>query len=489
MRLLSKLEKSSDFWFLISTCFFFFLFRLPSLFEPQWYGDEGVYQVLGHAIRAGRLLYRDIWDNKPPLLYLLYALFNSDQFLIRLVSLIFGLASVIAFFYLSKTLFEKNIKLVFVTTALFAVFFGLPLVEGNIANAENFMLLPIILSALLILKATKGQLIIINYQLPIAGVLLSIAVLTKIVAIFDAVSFLLFFMFINISKLDFNNLKSEIKKLLPFFFGFTAPSIIVALFFLFNGAFVDFLQASFLQNVGYVGYGNKFIIAQGFLFLKLFILVSSLIFIFLNRPKFSKTFVFIFIWFLFSLFNSFFSQRPYTHYLLVLLPSFCLFIGLILYEARFRKLLSLIFLICFILIITNFWFYGKTIFYYQNFIAFITGSRSVSSYREFFDKATPIDYEISGFLKSHTTKNDGIFIWGNNAQVYAMTNKLPPSRYTVAYHITSYKNAISETQNAINSKKPKFIVVMPNQKTLPFPLLGYKERIKLENVLIYERIF
>ena len=153
MKLLSKVEKSRDFWFLLIASFVFFLLRLPSLFEPYWYGDEGIYEVLGSAIRQGRILYEGIWDNKPPLLYIVYAVFNGDQFYARLLSLIFGILATITFFFLSRKLFgqrKHEQKIAMWTTGIFAVIFALPLIEGNIANSENFMLFPIILSALLL---------------------------------------------------------------------------------------------------------------------------------------------------------------------------------------------------------------------------------------------------------------------------------------------------------------------------------------------------
>src|ERR1051326_55110 len=98
MKFLAKLEKQRVTWFLIITLFLFFLLRLPSLFEPYWYGDEGIYQVIGSALRNGRQLYSGIWDNKPPVLYLIYALFNGDQAGVRFFSLFFGIASVCIFF-------------------------------------------------------------------------------------------------------------------------------------------------------------------------------------------------------------------------------------------------------------------------------------------------------------------------------------------------------------------------------------------------------
>ena len=93
--------------FLLGVCLLFFLLRFPSLFEPYWYGDEGVYFTIGKALNQGRFLYTEIWDNKPPLLYLFYAVFN-DLFSIRFASLAFGLASVITFFFLAREFFRQG---------------------------------------------------------------------------------------------------------------------------------------------------------------------------------------------------------------------------------------------------------------------------------------------------------------------------------------------------------------------------------------------
>src|ERR1035437_4442220 len=174
MKILAKLEKGKDIWLLIIASLVFFFLRFPSLFEPNWYGDEGIYQTLGIAIRAGRILYRDIFDNKPPLLYLLYSLVNSDQFMIRLLSLVFGLLSVIVFYYLCKKLFT-NIKTSFIATIIFAILFGLPLIEGNIANAEHFMLLLNISAGFLVLKSLDSK--IMNHKsriLLLAGLILGL---------------------------------------------------------------------------------------------------------------------------------------------------------------------------------------------------------------------------------------------------------------------------------------------------------------------------
>ncbi|HSX40892.1 MAG TPA: glycosyltransferase family 39 protein [Candidatus Saccharimonadales bacterium] len=494
MTVLDRLEKSTSFWFLLATSVFFFLLRLPSLFEPYWYGDEGIYQVIGLALNRGRLLYSGIWDNKPPLLYIVYALFNGDQFALRLVSLIFGIASVVVFLALSKLLLSsaKNTKIAYVSTALFALLFGLPLLEGNIANAENFMLLPILAAGYLVFKlfqTSNYTLYAIRYTLFLSGLLVGLAFLFKIVAMFDAAAFFLFLLFLSLpKKIALKSFVQTALSLFPYVLGCILPIGLSAIFFLAKGGFSDFLKASFLQNVGYVAYGNALIIPQGLLILKLAVLALFVFYLLVKRNVFSKPALFIFLWFSFSLFNAFFSGRPYTHYTLVLLPSFILLLALFFWQNSYRKFTAAVLIITALLVLKNFSFYGNTLYYYQNFLSFLTGNKSVAAYQSFFDKKTPIDYDIAQYLSMHMRSNDNLFIWGNNAQVYKLTDKLPPGRYAVAYHITGYKDGTTETQAALSHANPRFILIMPGQGTFPFSLAGYTRKINIEDAQIYEKV-
>lgn len=491
MKILGKLEKSKNVWFLLITGIFFFLLRFPSLFEPYWYGDEGIYQVLGLGINNKLILYRDIFDNKPPFLYMMYAIFNSDQFLLRLVSLIFGLFSVLIFFTLCKKILENRVGC-YVATFTFALLFGLPLIEGNIANAENFMLLFNILGGLIIFKSLSQDTNRYKY-LFLAGIVLSVSFLFKIVGLFDFAAFLIFLFFANFSKniKDFirpSNIINEVKNLSPYILGFIIPICLIVLYFVINNAFPYFLKATFSNNVGYVSYGNKFIIPQGLLIIKLAILLTSLSFIFIRRKVLGNSFMFVYVWTLFSLFNAFFSQRPYTHYVLAVLPSFCLLIGFIFLKNKFLKFNILILVIVSFLLYSNFNYFSKTKYYYQNFISFMTNQKSIYDYQRFFDGNTPNDYALADYLNMHTNKNDNIFIWGNNAQVYKLTNKLPPGRYTVAYHITSYPDGIENTQKGLSKAKPKFIVIMANVTKFPFSLSNYEQHVNLNGINIYEKL-
>jgi len=410
--------------------------------------------------------------------------------MVRLANLFFGILAVIIFFILVNKLFKSKLS-VYSSTGFFAFLLAIPLLEGNIANAENFMLFPLILAGYLIFSACQK----LNYKVFfVSGLLVGIAFLFKIVAIFD---FAAFFVFLLFSDINFRFSKLINKKYLIclldkaflFILAFLVPISLTILFFYISGGFSYFLKATLFSNVGYVGYGNRFIIPQGLLILKLLILAFFSFFVFAKRKSLELEGVFIFLWLGFSLFNAFFSQRPYTHYLLVLLPSFSLLIGFIFTNKKWRNSSTVLLLLIAYLVFNNFYLFNKVVPYYENFLNFADGKKSLSAYQGFFDRRTPIDYQIADYLRPRLKENDNVFIWGNNAQVYKLLEKLPPGRYAAAYHISNYKDGMDDTAGGLAKNKPKFIILMPNVKAYPFLLSDFKQSIILYDVSIYEKIF
>ncbi len=527
MKIITRLEKSIAFWYLLTISLFFFLLRFPSLIEPYWYGDEGIYQVIGIAVNNGRLLYSQIWDNKPPLLYLVYALFGGDQFSVRFFSLIVGLVTTFVFFSFSQKLFKKT-SVSIVTTSLFAILFATPYLEGNIANAENFMLLPILAAGYLVYISSQSLSLrgihrmtwqsstrllhfvrndstiskILNTKyliLFLAGLLLGISFLFKIVALFDFAAFFLYVVLstyperISLSMLKKKYLLPVFKTVLPLVMGFLLPILFTVLYFAFHHVLSDFIRATFFGNIGYVGYGNKLFIPQGFLIAKLLLLTVFVYFVIRYRKLFPQPVIFILLWFGFSLFNAYFSGRPYTHYALVALPSFCLLIGLFAVAKKPKIRLGLLLFVIgtLLLLVAQFKLYNiqKTFAYYKNTVLFLSGRKDVRSYRSFFDGKTPRDYELSSFINNRTNSQESVFIWGDSAQIYALSHKLPPNKYTVAYHITQSKKGIVETQKALLEVKPKYIIALSEAPPIPFQLLFYSVKFELPGAIIYERTF
>jgi len=509
MKLLAKLEKTKIFWWITTLCVLFFFLRIPSLIEPYWYGDEGIYEVIGRALNHGELLYRDIWDNKPPFLYVTYALFDGNQSSVKFLSLIVGALSLILFYFLAQKVLNSQ-RASIITTFLFLILLGTPILEGNIANAENFTILPILIAGFLIYNLTsihetkikkEKTSSIFNLKIFVVGLLIGIAFLYKIVAIFDFAAFFLFFILSNLSPHFSLSLirkahkyrlwnKRLIFDLLSMILGFVLPLLFTILYFFSQHALHIFFQSVFSDNVSYVAWQNTFLgISQGLLILKFVILIVSLAIIVWKRKALSKPTLFIFLWLIFSLFNAFFSERPYTHYALVLLPSFCLLTGLLFIKQTNKKRAGIFIYIAVIasIVFVQFkpnisWSYR----YYVNIISFLTGKESTEQYQIFFDPKVPRDYAVASFIKDNTSSSQQVFIWGNNPQIYILSDKIPPGKYTVAYHIIQ-NNAFRQTQQMLIQTKPKYVIVLKETQPLPFVLPLYIMRYNLAGTTIYER--
>lgn len=494
-------QKPTEFLFLLLSTFIFFLLRFPSLFEPYWYGDEGVYQTIAYALSQGLSLYTGIWDNKPPLLYVIYYLLGGEQFYTRALSLIFGILAVITFFYLAKKLF-KSFRPIFISTAFFTFFFAIPMFEGNIANAENFMLFPILLAGYLLnanreSKSSKDKF----RAILISGILLGVASLFKLVAIFDVFAFGFFLILLSSQNSEITKLKTLFKKphlfnaakiIKPLVIGYYIPLLLASLYFLTKGALPAFLSAVLTNNVGYVALENQLLFPQGLLVGKIVILILFLLFFLMKRKNLDTSSSFILLWLMFSLFNAFFSNRPYTHYILVLLPAFSLTFGLLfITKNKLKFFLVIILLTISILILGTFRYIKpqKIIAYYANFTSYLSGQKDTRSYQAFFDSRTPAIYDVASYLSLHVKKNEKIFIWGDSPQLYYMTKTLPTGRYTVAYHMLATKNTLDESLKNLNTLKPRYVVLFDDQLKTPFSLTQYAQRATIQGVTIYEHTF
>lgn len=450
------------------------------MIEPNWYGDEGIYQVIGRALNDGRVLYRDIWDNKPPILYFIYAFSFGSLYLAKLYSLIAGLLSVIFFFLLSFRIFSNKL-FACVSTTLYVMIFGLPIIEGNIANAENFMLFPVVTAAYLIfrygLSNKKGPLIL-------SGILLSIAVMTKIVAVFETLAFVFFLLIIN-----WENRKKITSKILMLGSSFVAIPLLFCLYFIVNGGFTDFLDGVIFQNISYVGeqYGatNPTVI----LISKLVALTFASIILLLLRKRMTKSTLFIYLWVVFGAFSAFFSDRPYTHYLIVLLPGFSLLAASLLRGKR-EKIISLIVIIVMLhFAYYHFHVYRKNIAYYDNFVQFVLGKRPVNEYQSFFDGNTPRDYKIANLINSEIPNDKTVFLLSDSAQIYALSDRLPIGKYIVAYHIMYYKDADAMTMEDIKNFQPQYIIKTVKSNKLDKFLTSYELKYIIDGAKIYEGKF
>ncbi len=411
----------------------FLILRLPSLFEPYWYADEGIYLTIGNALRRGEILYSQIHDNKPPLLYHLAALAQTT-FGFRLLLFFVMIPTIIYFYKLARYFFNHRLSAFF--TFVFTVVTSIPYFEGHIANAEIFMLLPTIIGIYFLLKN----------KLFLSGLGFGIAFAIKAPVIIEAIFGFLWILF-------FLKSKTKIKDIIFYILACLLPISLYALYFLFKGVFSQFFVSALLLNFGYLsswqtGSMQNSPLSGGLSQRAIILFIGWLIIYFLNKKKIlnSKA-TFLLAWFSATIFGSLLSGRPYPHYLIQVLPPLTLLIGFL---PLFIFALSI-----FIFIVVQFKFYFyKVISYYQNF--YLNDNNPA-----YFGSHVSSTYQIAAFIKQNTLPSEKIFIWGDEPCIYALSDRLPACRYTVAYHVADF-NAYQETINDLNKQKPKYIIYFTN---------------------------
>ncbi|MFC1653420.1 ArnT family glycosyltransferase [Patescibacteria group bacterium] len=458
---------------LVVLLFVVFVLRVPSLHEPHWYGDEEIYLVMGQGLRKGLVFYRDIFDHKTPLIYVVAALVRN-VFWFRMLLMVVHAVSVVLFAKLADLLFKKRSSVI-TSTVLYSILSTLPMLEGNIANGENFMTVPALGGMLLVYQLAKKGKKASSVQFFVVGLLFSLGFLIKVPIVFDFFAAGYFWWLISQKKLTIKATFSRLlsKELWFTILGFLAPILLSVVYYYAKGAIEPYVRSALLQNIGYIEswegkQSSPF--ANPLVWRMLLIAGFGLIFLVLKKHKKSSNRVlFLSMWLLLSLYGSLLSNRPYPHYLLQpLIPAVFLF-GLMFdvfaSKKNYRDLAvgSGIFGIVIVLLIEiGFWHY-PTIPYYKNFVEYVSGKKDRQAYENYFPSSLERNKKIASYLRKRTLPDERVFVWGEEPAIYDLSDRLPVGRYIVSFHIRDFPNGYDETYKAVATEKPRFIVVIPGQ--------------------------
>ncbi|MGH2589031.1 MAG: ArnT family glycosyltransferase, partial [Dehalococcoidia bacterium] len=165
-----------------------FTLRLPSLAEPHHYTDEGIFAATAQRLLDGEALYRGAWDDKPPLVYLVYAavlaLAGPSMVALRLVGVACSAATALVVLGIGRRVGGERTG--WLAALLYAVLAALPFIEGTPLLTESLMVLPAALAMLFVLDAADRSGTARDWRLVGAGALLGTAFLFKQVAALDA---------------------------------------------------------------------------------------------------------------------------------------------------------------------------------------------------------------------------------------------------------------------------------------------------------------
>lgn len=472
------MSKHPLYWF-IFTAILIVLGRVPVITAPPWDIDEGLYASVGQALARGELLYRDVWDNKPPAIYFLYdslGKFSATYTAPRVLATIFLIVTAGVIFYLARKVLTP--KKAYVALAFLAVNAIVPIFETHISNAEIFFLLPTSLAILLTTQIEWGKLGRRIYL--VVGALLAVGFLFKAVVAFDALAIL--------TLLFFRRGPNFRRSWGYLILGGAAVLIAPAIYLLANNLAADFIRAAFLNNFGYVQAGSKVVLSfidisnPGITLTgKVIALAGGLVLIYRHyTPKFSAM-TLIYLWLAFSLFGALLSGRPYLHYLIASLGALSIVLPDLLghlwpmrqfLTTSSRHLLRGLTTGAAIVValVLGFWGHVELVVstpefsaaargYYANSLSFLTGRISQDEYFAFYGPAVTLNFKLRDYLIANSAKRDRIYIWGNAPWVYYLSGREHASRYLTAYQLGFVEEAKKTVLLELTVRPPELIVV------------------------------
>ena len=201
--------------------------------------DEGAYAYTAWRMSEGELPYRDVFDHKPPGIFLIYkaaiAVTDGSTVGIRLFTSIWAALTLAAVFAAGWSLFGRSGGLA--AAFFFALFQSSVMLEAVNSNAEIFMCLPIAI-AVFAFSLRKKHIIFSG----LAGLFLGAAVMIKSSAVFVPAAFIIVLY----------GLKAPKKELVFFLAGcFMIPVFLTASAAVL-GIFEDFVRDFALYNASYV---------------------------------------------------------------------------------------------------------------------------------------------------------------------------------------------------------------------------------------------
>ncbi len=162
--------RGSALWWTGPSFLVFTVLRLPSFFEPHWYTDEASYVSVAKSLLRGRVLYSQIWNNKPPLqswtIATVVRFFGASEFGLHLLTYLSGLAALAAVAFAATRLLGA--RRACVATLVCAVVLGLPVVDAELALPESLLIAPVTWAgALLLVRLDPRRAVGTSRRMPI----------------------------------------------------------------------------------------------------------------------------------------------------------------------------------------------------------------------------------------------------------------------------------------------------------------------------------
>lgn len=217
--------------------------------------DSVCYEIVARGIMKGKVPYRDLFDHKGPFTYVIYLLgylisFGSSWGSMIVYCVINACTYILAY----KTVcIYKNEDISFGSVTLFMFISGFVIesVFSNSSRPDNFLLIPLLLSAYIFASEVKKQgkdTVLSNKQMFIIGLMCGVVFATKLnVCLYYFLFGSFYFLHLLISK----RFADLFKNFLAFMGGIVLVCIPFAVYLGINHAFFDFIDIYIVFNAKY----------------------------------------------------------------------------------------------------------------------------------------------------------------------------------------------------------------------------------------------
>ena len=444
---------------LIVICLLPVVLYLPFVRAP-FERDEGVYATIAQGLLDGRVPYRDLFDNKPPLVYGWYAfsflLFGESVVAPRIVAAVLLSFTTLSLFSQARMMYPRGVA--YAAAGMFAVSTGLPWVALH-ANTEAYMLLPLVASLLAFTIGMRRD------SLPwflLAGALGGLAMMTKQVAVWNLIALAVVVLGWG-WRVNGGGWRS-VTPALCLVTGAAAATALVALPFVAAGAVDDLVYANVSYNWLYVGalsFGQR-LFQMGAFFLLFFGVAAPLVagalagLLLAWRRRSRVTHYLLVLWALASVAGVASGGQFFPHYFMQLLPAMAVLTAVVIYERWRRQGMRLIgrpTLVATALLIA--------ISLTTNAILYFTPEEAEQRvYEPIFhqEQWESASRSLGAYIAQRTSPEDTIFNYGREAQIYFYADRGPAVPYFYDWALWYDKSALSQTMGALRQEKPVYII-------------------------------
>jgi hypothetical protein len=442
------------------------LLRLPSLTEPRWYFDEGVFTTVAWASSKGLAIYAGAYDLQPPGIYWLYrvliALGAGEHHLVtQIAGALFVVATALLTFVISMRFMP--LRPAALAGGLTALVLSIPTLDGDLLNVE-LAALPFFLVSLRLAFSRRWVVIFAS------GVLLGAAVVTRPSFVFDGLALLI----------PLLSGRDRWWRLLVAGAGGAAALVAAALLLAAEGSLQAYITTVVPSDHIYA------LNANGGTFVPMLVrlaVIGVIGVVCLVRAKTERARL-LAVWLPASLAGSSLTPLEYTHFFHEATPALAFAIALRVSGFRWRwhiplqAALAMVIFAEALLIIPaqqtavmesrtpqwplrhNFGFWDLPA-YYGNWFAYASGSRKQGQYDQWFNGVGRQDSESALLKRVAGSSNDRLLVLGGQPWLYVESGLLPATRYvTVCNAACIVPSEVDDVRQALRAGCPDLVVAV-----------------------------